>query len=395
MRIEIVTIVTICLTVSCKKTDENIDSKPDSVYWQNQAFWKVNELHKMDYCFDLDDTAYKAPINTAIKWAAKKWSWYLPSNYADDQVFLKDERCSQTEKQEPLLRIELIRGNDQARAYASRGISDFPYMQINVNSEKDMILFRRDKQVDNQERLNKIVLHELGHILGFTHSMKDERPVGTDGYKGVNDQYSIMHYPFREDENGNKFGGDWEGHPGLSFWDIVYLHKIYPEQYFGWEKEWHFYPAAWIDDGNDEARSDCAEGSLAYGLRCKSHNCKHMRLLCRAVPKDYLKDNVASKLLVRAITGLKCRNKDCKKDNIEITQKFINTNKYQGYPEKTRANGEKYSEKNCRDTPMFTNMNDRRLADYGICQQNHYLSNVECLNDKCNEVKISCCPILR
>jgi hypothetical protein len=370
-----VLIMTSLLATACKNSDNLDNSNAKSIY-SKAYFWDQNKLAAMDYCIDPNfDSKYVNAIKEAIKEAAAAWG-----KYVDLSLKFKDT-CTNGD-----LKIKSYSKPNGARANAILGGTSIN-LNTGYNKNEFTPLFNGDGT--GTKILKPIILHELGHILGLVHAhavdydengnliWTDEieaKPAGE--LNGVKDEYSAMFYPHDKE---SRFGS-WDKHPGISFWDVVAINKMYPKKVFGFETMDSISYTDWFSKNESES---CPEKAVAYGLRCKDDYCKNLRLLCRAVPKDYLVGEAVVEISEGVITEVTCNNNNnCNKP--EVPKRQVNTASYFSRPNR-----------NCYETDQFTDMSNAPVKDYGICRQDESMTSINCKDAKCDNVTITCCPLYR
>ena len=359
-----------CIGVACSSPKSENMSNAKSVYNLSNT-WQISERHNLSYCIDKKGFSEKYPaVKNAVHKATLEWETYADISFQHQINF--DEDCSR-KISGLIFRIVPTRNPQFPRGYAF--FPEYFYHDVErkcaqnclmrLHTEKD--LFSKDGSAT--KTLFAITLHELGHVLGLEHAHESSE----NAVSGVKDAYSIMYYPWVDDSPFKS----WDNHPGLSFWDKFAVIAMYPKQSLGIETHNYAVTTDWVSSG----QGYCPADSVAFGLRCKEDYCKSLRLLCRKVPKDYPIEKADSP--DRIIKGIACEGKYC--SALKAITIGVNTEKYQTIS----------SNESCYESKSFTDQSNDPVIDHGICRQDEAMTKINCLDNKCDNLTITCCKLPR
>jgi hypothetical protein len=318
-----------------------------------RSLW--NGLDTVRYCVDATFQGWRPVVQELTAAAIADWQQYA-------QVTYTEVACNGAEN------LTVTMTTDPSSA---RGSATFP--TPGYRSVLTLKLLEGDGQLLangelRRDRTYGVLLHEIGHTLGFDHEHEADR--GTE--LTVQDGRSIMYYPFEQ--------GSWHRAGWADGWDrarLSLLDKI---------GAMTAYPAHKLlapSNASPEVISEetgpavCPPGAVANAIACYGDYCDDLRVFCiKAHPTPVALDAATAPNAAAFVTAVQCHGRWC--DQVTATR--------------TRFQGLSVGEP-CYTSPPITDKPGPEGQGYHhVCRRDHAITDLSCSGQRCSEIRVRCCP---
>lgn len=332
-----------------KRTDPD-ESKLNLAY---RSLWAG--LDTVHYCVDATFQGWRPVVRELMVAATREWQQYAQITYAE-------VACSGAEN------LTVTMTTDPS---SSRGSATFPtpgyrsVLTLKLLEGSGQLL--ANGQV-RRDRTYGVLLHEVGHTLGFDHEHEADR--GTE--LTVQDGRSIMYYPF---EKGSWHQGGWEDgwdRARLSLLDKVGAMTAYPGHKL-------------LSPGNaspdliseESGPAVCPSGAVANAVACYGDYCDDLRVFCIAAqPAPAAIGTATGPNEAAFVTAVQCHGRWC--DQVTL--------------ERTRFQGLSVGEPCYTSPPVTSDPGPEGQGYHHVCRRDHAITDLSCSGQHCSEIRVRCCP---
>lgn len=341
------------------------NGEASSPYLAHRTLWRGAET--IYYCIDDSFGAKRPKIHGLVKASIADWQKYGHFTYLE-------RACDGRQK------ITVTMTEDPQ---AARGSAHFPNAAPGPNVVLTIKLVEGHGQLLSggelrEDRAYGVILHEIGHTLGFDHEHEGDR--GTE--ITTQDNRSIMYYPF---ERGAWHGAGWDNgwdRARLSMLDKIGVMTVYPPEILA--NPVNATPEVLSEE---QTSSSCGAGQVAIGLACYGRYCDDLRLFCagprrasaetlsredRTPPAAALDGQAPASAFV---TGLSCRGPWCAEVSMQKSTFENLTPSAQCYD----------------SAPISENPGSLGQDYHHICQKDHAITDLTCQGQYCSTIIVRCC----